>query len=162
MIIYLTKYSARYRLPAWKIGRLFLLFALKVESLIVGACLNSMFPDLSHWIWLVVVAILLLLGLFWPIKCKAPIEARKFKDLYSHLRYCWLILEHNHYTSRDEIEKLSPLLEELDIKTPSRTHATMRMWKDFLEQLVRLAEAETNMENLGRARRIYSLTELEK
>ena len=32
-----------------------------------------------------------------------------------------------------------PLLEELGIKTPSRT-ATIKIWKDFLEQLADLKE----------------------
>ena len=91
-------------------------------------------------------------------------EARKFKDLYSRIRYCRIILEHGfHDTKGAEIEKLIPLLEELGIKTPSLTQNTIRTWKDFLEQLVRLAETETDiMDNLEKARKIYFSTEIEK
>ena len=132
--------------------------------LILGTLLTSRYPDFSHWIWPIIGAMLLFVGFFPPGRIvlwfkrkesEVPIEARKFKDLYSHMRHCWLLLEHKHYTRREELEKLIPLLEELSIKTPSRTRATLLMWKDFLEQLLPLAEAEASAGNLEMARKIY-------
>jgi len=95
-------------------------------------------------------------------ECEVPIEAIKFKDLYPRIRYCWLIIEEDFYRRAEEIDILIPLLEELAIGTPSRTHATIKVWKDFLEQLVHLAEAEASIDNLERARKLYFLTEFEK
>ena len=133
-----------------------------------------MFPEFSHWIWPIIGAMLLFVGFYPPEKilsrlkkkkCEVPIEAIKFNNLHSRFRHCQTVLEYSHPTKQAEIKNTLPFLKELDISHPSWEYATIPMWKDFFDQLIRLTETEDESvmnRNLEKARQVYSSDELEK
>ena len=107
---------------------------------------------------LVVTAIARGVLLLQEKKSEMPDEVKKFKSLYSRIRHCQLLLEHGRFsrdTASREIKELIPHLEEIGIKTPSPTHSTVLIWKDYLDQLLCFAGDEVSMDKLENARKIY-------
>lgn len=131
---------------------------------------SSMFADSSHLIGPISALAFLFVGfLFFASDVYLPkpasVKAKKFNSLHSRFRHCLTVLEYSHPTKQAEIENILPFFKELDISYPSREYATIPMWKDFCNQLIRLTETEDESvmnRNLEKAQQSYSSDELER
>ena len=140
-------------------------YAVEVAIGTTGSVLAIMLSPIHQIfiIYLTGMAMILAL-LLWPEKKDKtiPLEAIKFKSLCLQIKRCLEVVEDGDYDERIRaIRSLSSPLEKLDIEIPplyigiGAFYGCIRAWKDFLERLVPLAEAEASADNLEIARKIW-------